>query len=87
MIGKVWRKVWEIYTPPTHAKVFGNRLVYMLQLDVNNKVVWFKTGLVVQGFQLYKAENYKEGLILAKNFTVIWIFFTVFVSYFNWENC
>ncbi|GBN53004.1 hypothetical protein AVEN_175097-1 [Araneus ventricosus] len=65
------RKVWDLVDPPENAKVLGNRWVYTLKRDENNRAVRFKTRLVAQeGMGLYKV-NYLTAKIFMLQQSII----------------
>ena len=54
--------------------------------DESNRIAHFKARLVVKDLSQCKGESYNEVLSLVVNFTIIRLFFTIFVTYFKWEH-
>ncbi|GBN04106.1 Retrovirus-related Pol polyprotein from transposon TNT 1-94 [Araneus ventricosus] len=80
------RNVWELVKPPKDAKTLGNRWVYALKRNEQNEIVTYKAHLVAQGFNQIKEESYNEVFSPVVNFSIIRLFFTVFVCLFKWLN-
>ncbi|GBN35763.1 Retrovirus-related Pol polyprotein from transposon TNT 1-94 [Araneus ventricosus] len=80
------RNVWELVKPPKDAKTLGNRWVYTLKRNEQNEIVTYKACLVAQGFNQIKGESYDEVFSPVVNFSIIILFFTVFVCLFKWLN-
>ncbi|GBM99150.1 Retrovirus-related Pol polyprotein from transposon RE1 [Araneus ventricosus] len=79
------RKVWSrIPAPPKEVKVVGCRWVYNLKKNNEGKAVRDKACLVVQGFSQRKGENYEETFSPVINFSLIRLFFTIFVNLLQW---
>ncbi|GBN65093.1 Retrovirus-related Pol polyprotein from transposon TNT 1-94 [Araneus ventricosus] len=80
------RNVWEFVKPPKDAKTLGNRWVYTLKRNEQNEIVTYKARFVAQGFNQIKGESYDEVFSPVVNFSIIRLFFTVFVCLFKWLN-
>ncbi|GBM65307.1 Retrovirus-related Pol polyprotein from transposon TNT 1-94 [Araneus ventricosus] len=80
------RNVWELVKPPKDAKTLSNRWVYTLKRNEQNEIVTYKARLVAQGFNQIKGESYDEVFSPVVNFSIIRLFFTVFVCLFKWLN-
>ncbi|GBN40263.1 Retrovirus-related Pol polyprotein from transposon TNT 1-94 [Araneus ventricosus] len=80
------RNVWELVKPPKDAKTLGNRWVYTLKRNEQNEIVTYKACLVAQGFNQIKGESYDKVFSPVVNFSIIRLFFTVFVCLFKWLN-
>ncbi|GBO02980.1 hypothetical protein AVEN_248756-1 [Araneus ventricosus] len=80
------RNVWELVKPPKDAKTLGNRWVYTLKRNEQNEIVIYKARLVAQGFNQIKGESYDEVFSPVVNFSIIRLFFTVFVCLFKCSN-
>ncbi|GFV91498.1 retrovirus-related Pol polyprotein from transposon TNT 1-94 [Trichonephila clavipes] len=78
------RKVWNLVKPPKGAKVLGRRWVYSLKCNEQNEIVRYKARLVAQGFKQVKGENYDEVFSPVVNFSIIRLFFAIFVCFFKW---
>lgn len=80
------REVWDLVKPPENAQVLGNRWVYTLKRNEKNEIVRHKARLVAQGFNQIKGLNYDEVFSPVVNFSIIRLFFTIFVCLFKWLN-
>ncbi|GBM87146.1 Retrovirus-related Pol polyprotein from transposon TNT 1-94 [Araneus ventricosus] len=81
------REVWVLVSKPLNQKVLGNRWVYTLKKNENNDVVNFKARLVAQGFRQNKGETYDEVFSPVINFSIIRLFFSLFVCHLKWQHC
>lgn len=79
------RKVWEIVDKPKDAKVIGNRWVYSVKTDEQNKVKQFKARLVAQGFKQQQGIDFLDVFSPVVNFSVIRLLFIVLVSLLCWD--
>ncbi|KAF8770880.1 Retrovirus-related Pol polyprotein like [Argiope bruennichi] len=77
-------KVWDLVDPPDNAKILGNRCVYTIKRDENNKIVRCKARLVAQGNTQLKGESFDEVFSPVVNFTIIRLFFTICVCLWKW---
>ncbi|GBO43826.1 Retrovirus-related Pol polyprotein from transposon TNT 1-94 [Araneus ventricosus] len=80
------RNVWELVKPPKDAKILGNRWVHTLKGNERNEIVTYRARLVAQGFDQIKGESYDEVFSPVVNFSIIRLFFSVFVCSFKWLN-
>ena len=78
------REVWDLVPRMPDQKVLGNRWVYNLKTNEDNKIVRFKARLVAQGFRQIKGESYEDVFSPVVNFTLIRMFFTIFVCLLKW---
>ncbi|GBM28708.1 Retrovirus-related Pol polyprotein from transposon RE2 [Araneus ventricosus] len=76
------RNVWDLLKPPKDEKILGNRWVYTL--NERNEIVTYKARLVAQGFNQIKGESYDKVFSPVVNFSIIRLFFTIFVCLFKW---
>ncbi|GBM99097.1 Retrovirus-related Pol polyprotein from transposon TNT 1-94 [Araneus ventricosus] len=81
------REVWVLVSKPLNQKVLGNRWVYTLKKNENNDVVKFKARLVAQGFRQNKGKTYDEVFSPVINFSIIRLFFSLFVCHLKWQHC
>ncbi|GBN12901.1 Retrovirus-related Pol polyprotein from transposon TNT 1-94 [Araneus ventricosus] len=81
------REVWVLVSKPLNQKVLGNRWGYTLKKNENNDVVKFKARLVAQGFRQNKGETYDEVFSPVINFSIIRLFFSLFVCHLKWQHC
>lgn len=79
------RKVWVLVEKTDNMKLVGNRWVYNIKRDQDNNTI-YKARLVAQGFLQRRGETYDEVFSPVVNFSVIRFFFSIFVSYLNWEH-
>ncbi|GBM42682.1 Retrovirus-related Pol polyprotein from transposon RE1 [Araneus ventricosus] len=80
------RKVWDLVDPPENAKVLGNRWVYTLKRDENNRAVRFKARLVAQGNTQLKGESFDEVFNPVVNFYIVRLFFSICVCLWKWTH-
>ncbi|GBN31024.1 Retrovirus-related Pol polyprotein from transposon TNT 1-94 [Araneus ventricosus] len=80
------RKVWDLVDPPENAKVLGNRWVYTLKRDKNNRAVRFKARLVAQGNTQLKGESFDEVFSPVVNFSIVRLFFSICVYLWKWTH-
>lgn len=80
------RKVWVLVRKTDNMKPVGSRWVYNLKRDHENKII-YKARLVAQGFLQRRGETYDEVFSPVVNFSVIRLFFTVFVNHLKWDHC
>ncbi|GBM36439.1 Retrovirus-related Pol polyprotein from transposon RE2 [Araneus ventricosus] len=79
------RKVWSLVpAPPKEVKVVGCRWVYNLKKNNEGKAVRYKARLVAQGFSQRKGENYDVTFPPVINFSLIRLFFAIFVNLLQW---
>lgn len=69
------RQVWTLVLLPKNKKILGNKWVYTVKKDENNKIVRYKARLVAQGFKQKKGETYDDVFNAVVNFSIIRIFF------------
>ncbi|GBO39994.1 Retrovirus-related Pol polyprotein from transposon RE1 [Araneus ventricosus] len=79
-------KVWDLVDPPENAKVLGNRWVYTLKHDENNRAVRFKARLVAQGNTQLKGESFDEVFSPVVNFSIVRLFFSICVCLWKWTH-
>ncbi|GBN33903.1 Retrovirus-related Pol polyprotein from transposon TNT 1-94 [Araneus ventricosus] len=80
------RKVWDLIYPPKNAKVLGNRWVYTLKRDENNRPVRFKTRLVAHGNTQLKGESFEEVFSPVVDFSIVRLFFSICVCLWKWTH-
>lgn len=78
------RKVWKIVDPPKNAKILGCRWVYNIKFNDKNEPIRYKARLVAQGFCQVKGQSFEEVFSPVINFTLIRLFYTIFVSLLKW---
>ncbi|GFV71848.1 retrovirus-related Pol polyprotein from transposon TNT 1-94 [Trichonephila clavipes] len=54
------RKVWDLVDHPDNIKILGNRWVYTIKYDENNKIVRYKARLVARGNTQLRGESFDE---------------------------
>ncbi|GBM43842.1 Retrovirus-related Pol polyprotein from transposon TNT 1-94 [Araneus ventricosus] len=79
-------KVWDLVDPPENTKVLGNRWVYTLKRDENNRAVRFKARLVAQGNTQLKGESFDEVFSPVVNFSIIRLFFSMYACLWKWTH-
>ena len=78
------RGVWDLVPAPVSDKVIGCRWVYAIKRDEKGEVSSYKARLVAQGFSQERGQTYEEVFSPVINFTIVRLFFTVFVSLLGW---
>ncbi|GFW89597.1 retrovirus-related Pol polyprotein from transposon TNT 1-94 [Trichonephila clavipes] len=81
------RDVWELIPAPQDSKVIGCRWVYTLKTDSKGKICRYKARLVAQGHNQQKGESYDETFSPVVNFSLVRLFFVVFVCLLKWTHC
>ncbi len=80
------RGVWDLVEPPENTRILGSRWVYTVKTNEKNEIVRYKARLVAQGFNQTKGVNYDEVFSPVVNFSIIRLFFSVFVCFLKWSH-
>lgn len=81
------REVWDLVPAPQNAKIIGSRWVYNVKKNENGEVSRYKARLVAQGNSQVKGESYDEVFSPVVNFSLIRMFFSIFVCMLKWSHC
>lgn len=81
------RKVWTLVDKPYNKKILGNRWVYTVKCNERNLITRYKARLVAQGFRQEKGEDFEDIYSPVVNFTIIRLFFAIFVGLLKWTHC
>ncbi|GFX67838.1 retrovirus-related Pol polyprotein from transposon TNT 1-94 [Trichonephila clavipes] len=73
------RDVWELVPAPQDSKVIGCRWVYTLKTDSKGIICRYKARLVAKGHNQQKGESYDETFSPVVNFSLVRLFFVLFV--------
>ena len=82
----VKRDVWDLTNLPPGKQVLGCRWVYDLKRDENGKIARYKSRLVAQGYSQIKGDSYEETFSPVVNFSIIRLFFSLFVVLLGWKH-
>ena len=80
------REVWDLTTLPEGKQILGCRWVYDLKRDEMGNIVRYKSRLVAQGYNQIKGESYEETFSPVVNFSIIRLFFSLFVVLLGWKH-
>lgn len=80
------RDVWDLTTLPPGKPVLGCRWVYDLKKDEKGNIVRYKSRLVAQGYTQIKGESYEETFSPVVNFSIVRLFFSLFVVLLGWKH-
>ncbi|GFV74350.1 retrovirus-related Pol polyprotein from transposon RE2 [Trichonephila clavipes] len=81
------RDVWELVPTPQYSKVIVCRWVYTFKTDSKGKICRYKDRLVAQGYNQQKGESYDETFSPVVNFSLVRLFFVLFVCLLKWTHC
>lgn len=80
------RNVWSLVEKPDNAKVIGSRWVYNVKKNESDQIVRYKARLVAQGFKQQQGIDYDDVYSPVVNFSLIRLFFAIFVGLLKWAN-
>lgn len=80
------RDVWDLTKLPSGKQLLGCRWVYDVKKNDKGGIARFKARLVAQGYKQIKGESYEETFSPVVNFSIIRLFFSLFVVLLGWKH-
>lgn len=80
------KDVWDLVDRTEDMKVISNRWVYDVKRHSEGIIIHYRARLVAGGHKQIEGVDYEEVFSPVVDFSIIRLFFAIFVSYLKWSH-